>query len=71
MFDGQKEEADYKNMMNELQTKADEARIKGKPSTAKEYQEFKKMQYEYIEKLSEYVPKLLKNESFFEMAFKN
>lgn len=71
LFDGQKETADYKNMMNDLKTVADEARNKGEPSTAKEYQEFKKIQYKYVETLSKYVPTLLKNEKFFKSAFKN
>lgn len=71
LFDGQKETADYKDMMNDLKTVAEEARNKGEPSTAKEYQDFKKIQYEYVDTLSKYVPTLLKNEKFFKSAFKN
>ena len=71
LFNGQKETDDYKNMMNELQSVADEARTKGEPSTVKEYQEFKKIQYKDVETLSKYVPTLLKNEKFFKSAFNN
>lgn len=70
LFDDQKETTDYKNMINDLQAVADKARNKGEPNTAKEYQDFKKIQYEYVEALSKYVPTLLKNEKFFKSAFK-
>ena len=70
LFDGQKESTDYEQMMKELQSVAGKARTKGVPTTAKEYQEFKKIQYEYMDTLSKYVPTLLKNEKFFKSAFK-
>ena len=71
LFDGQKETADYESMMDELQSVANEARSKGEPTTAKEYQAFKEIQYKYMAALSQYVPTLLKNEKFFKSAFKN
>ena len=71
LFNNQKENADYKSMMNELKSVADEARVKGEASTVKEYQVYKKIQYEYVEILSEYVPKLLKREKFFNSTFTN
>ena len=70
LFDGQKESTDYEKMIEKLQSVANEARNKGEPTTAKEYQEFKKIQYEYVDVLSKYVSTLLKNEKFFKSAFK-
>ena len=70
LFEGQKESTDYEKMIEKLQSVANEARNKGEPTTAKEYQEFKKIQYKYVDALSKYVPTLLKNEKFFKSAFK-
>ena len=70
LFDGQKETANYKDMMRELQYVTDEARKMDSGSSAKEYQAMKEVQYKYMEALSTYVPKLLKNEKFFKSAFK-
>lgn len=65
LFAEQKEKEVYKEMMNKLRTTADSARIKGDAKKGKEYLEMKKIQYEYVETLSTYVPILLKNETFF------
>lgn len=65
LFADQKESSEYNSMMNQLQSVADNARMKGNAGGVKEYQEAKKIQYEYVETLSEYVPKLLENEKFF------
>ena len=70
LFEGQKESTDYEKMIEKLQSVANEARNKGESTTAKEYQEFKKIQYKYVDALSKYVPALLKNEKFFKSAFK-
>lgn len=70
LFDGQNETANYKDMMRELQYVTDEARKMDGGSSAKEYQAMKKVQYKYMEVLSTYVPKLLRNEKFFKSAFK-
>ena len=69
LFVNQKENKDYKNMMSELNEIASEARSVSGNSEWKVYMELKKYQYDYVEKLSEYVPKLLLNEEFFKSAF--
>lgn len=56
-------------MMGELQSVVYEVRNLGEPSNAKEYQKSKVVQYEYMEVLFQYVPKLLCNEKFFKSAF--
>lgn len=70
LFVGQKESANYKDMMRELQTVADEARNVGGMKKYEVYSALKEKQYDYMEVLSAYVPKLLSNEKFFKSAFK-
>lgn len=70
LFVDQKGSSEYKALMDKLQSVADDVRSMGKAEGAKEYQKVKKIQYEYVEILSEYVPKLLKNEKFFNDVFK-
>ena len=70
LFKNQKKSNDYKSMMNDLELIADEARNVSGDKDWKVYSELKKYQYEYVEKLSEYVPKLLSNEKFFNSVFK-
>ena len=70
LFEDQKNSSDYKVMMDELERIADEARSVSGDKEWKVYSELKKYQYEYVEKLSEYVPKLLSNEKFFNSVFK-
>lgn len=64
LFANQTDTTEYKEMIDNLSMIADEARnISGTES--KLYVELKKYQYDYIETLAEYVPKLLANEPFF------
>lgn len=70
LFKNQKNSSDYKSMMNDLDLIADEARNISGDKDWKVYSELKQYQYEYVEKLSEYVPKLLSNEKFFNSVFK-
>ena len=70
LFESQKETADYKAMMRELQVVADEARNVGGTKDWKVYLDLKECQYDYMETLSEYVPKLLAKEKFFKSVFK-
>lgn len=72
LFAGQKESTAYKSMMNDLNVIANEARGVGNQGE-KEFQRYQKLkicQYDYVEKLSEYVPKLLEKEAFFKEVFK-
>lgn len=55
--------------MNNLNQIADEARKVGSGKDWKDYSELKKYQYDYVSVLSEYVPKLLAKESFFNAVF--
>ena len=57
-------------MMNELNLIADEARNVNGNKDWQIYAELKQYQYDFVEKLIEYVPGLLANESFFKAAFK-
>ena len=69
LFKNQKNSSDYKSMMNDLELIADEARNVSGDKDWKVYSELKQYQYEYVEKLTEYVPKLLANEKFFKSVF--
>lgn len=67
LFVQQNETAYFKSMINDLELIAVEARNVSGGTDAKTYIKLKKYQYEYIEALSEYVPKLLDNEEFFDI----
>ena len=70
LFAKQKSSTEYKSMMNELNLIADEARNVGGNKDWQIYAELKQYQYDFVEKLIEYVPELLAKESFFKAAFK-
>ena len=70
LFSDQKNSSTYKTMMNELDLIAGKARSIGGDSEWKYYMAMKECQYEYVEKLSLYVPELLSNEKFFAKIFK-
>lgn len=70
LFKNQKETADYKDMMRELQSVADEARNVNGTKDWEIYSKLKEYQYKYVEILSNYVPRLLKKEKFFKSTFK-
>lgn len=71
LFAEQKESSTYKTMMNDLNVIANEARSVGNQGEKEfqRYQKLKECQYDYVEKLSEYVPKLLAQENFFKSVF--
>lgn len=69
LFINQKDSAEYKAMINDLDLIADEARTVGGDKSWKVYAELKQYQYDYMETLCEYVPKLLAKEAFFTSAF--
>lgn len=69
LFADQKSNKTYKNMMNELDDIADGARNVSGKNDYQIYSELKKCQYDYIEVLTEYVPKLLEKEKFFNKTF--
>lgn len=69
LFRNQKETADYRDMKRELQVIADKARSVGGTKDWKKYLDIKECQYDYLETLSEYVPKMLKKETFFKSVF--
>ncbi len=69
LFASQKDTADYKSMIQNLDSKADEARRVGDDKSWKVYTKLKQYQFDYMEILSEYVPKLLAKESFFQSVF--
>lgn len=69
LFINQKDTAEYKAMINDLDLIADEARTVGGDKSWKVYAELKQYQFDYMEILCEYVPKLLAKESFFRSAF--
>lgn len=71
LFSKQKSSAEYKSMMNDLKQIADEARNVGGNKDWQIYGKLKKCQYDFVEKLIEYVPELFAKESFFKAAFKN
>lgn len=57
-------------MMLELDSIANEARNISGNEGWKVYANLKQYQYDYLQALAEYVPKLLANEEFFTSAFK-
>ena len=69
LFANQKNSADYTSMMNELDSVADEARNVSGNNDWQIYSKLKQYQYQYLQVLSEYVPRLLANEDFFTSAF--
>lgn len=69
LFNNQKESAEYKAMINDLNHIADEARTVGGDKNWKEYAQLKRYQFDYMETLCAYVPKLLAEEPFFQSAF--
>lgn len=71
LFEDQNKTETYKNMMREIDEVAREARaVDSQPNCAAEYIELKRLQYEYLNVLKRYVPKLLEKEDFFKKAFK-
>ena len=70
LFVDQKSNIDYKAMMNELDSVADEARNVSGNKDWQVYSNLKQYQYKYLQVLSEYVPKLLAKETFFNSVFK-
>lgn len=69
LFINQKDSLEYKSMINSLDLIADEARTVGGDKSWKVYAELKQYQFDYMATLSEYVPKLLEKESFFQTGF--
>ena len=69
LFENQKNNSDYTTMMNELDSVADAARNVSGNKEWQVYSELKQRQYEYLQVLTQYVPKLLSNEKFFTSAF--
>lgn len=69
LFANQKNNIEYKTMMNELDSVADEARNVSGNKDWQVYSKLKQYQYEYLQILSVYIPKLLANENFFKSAF--
>lgn len=71
LFADQKNNSDYTSMMSELDSVADAARNVSGNKDWQVYSELKQRQYEYLQVLTQYVPKLLSNEKFFTSAFGN
>lgn len=71
LFANQKNNSDYTPMMSELDSVADAARNVSGNKDWQVYSELKQCQYEYLQVLIQYVPKLLSNEKFFTSAFGN
>lgn len=69
LFSEQKESTQYRNMMNELTIIENETRRISGNKDVKGYQKLKEQQYKYVDCLSKYIPKLLKNEEFFSNKF--
>lgn len=69
LFSNQKESAKYKAMINNLNYIADEARTVSGDKNWKVYAQLKRYQFDYMETLCEYVPKLLAEEPFFQSVF--
>lgn len=70
LFADQKNNADYASLMNELGTVADEARNVSGNKDWQVYSALKQCQFKYVQVFSEYVPKLLAKEAFFNSVFK-
>lgn len=69
LFNNQKGTAEYKAMIDDLNHIADEARTVGGDKNWKVYAQLKQYQFDYMETLCEYVPKLLAEEPFFQSVF--
>lgn len=69
LFVNQKNNSDYTTMMGELDLVADAARNVSGNKDWQVYSALKRHQYEYMQVLIQYVPKLLSNEKFFTSAF--
>lgn len=70
LFADQKNNVAYTTMINELDCVADEARNVSGNKEWQRYSALKQCQYKYVQVLSEYVPKLLAKEEFFNSVFK-
>jgi len=70
LFVDQKDTNEYKTMINDLELIANDARNVGGDKSWDVYKNLKKYQYDYVKKLSEYVPNLLAKEEFFNEVFK-
>lgn len=71
LFDDPENKNTYKAMTDDITSIANEARaIKYQENDAKYYIELKKYEYDYLEVLESYVPRLLEKEEFFQSAFK-
>lgn len=71
LFEDQKTSSTYTSMINEISSIAVDARVIGKneKSNAQQYALMKSYEYEYMEVLKSYVPKLLEKEDFFKSVF--
>ena len=70
LFEDQKNKKTYQKMMNEIKSVANKAHeIEYQEDSARYYIELKKYEYDYLEVLKSYVPRLLKKEKFFQSAF--
>ena len=72
LFEDQKTSGLYIQMMNDINSIANEARaiVNSNDNTANKYIKLKQCQFKYFEVLKIYVPLLLSNEEFFNKAFK-
>ena len=72
LFEDQKSSGMYSSMMNKINSIAVGARSIDKDgnNTAQNYASMKKYEYEYLDALKNYVPKLLEKEDFFSSVFK-
>ena len=70
LFANQQRSSEYSAMMNDLATIATAARNVSGEKDWQVYSKLKQYQYEYVSKLSEYVPRLLEKEAFFQSAIK-
>lgn len=71
LFEDQKGSRMYSSMMSKLKEVSSTARNVGNTGAnqGQQYIQLNKCKYQYFEALKEYVPKLLKKESFFKSAF--
>ena len=71
LFEDQKSSGIYASLMNDINSIAVGARSLDKDgySTAQYYVSMKKKEYEYLDALKSYVPKLLEKEDFFSSVF--
>lgn len=71
LFEEQKESMTYISMIQEMDSIANEAReICGDVGTdAKSYQVLKRLEYQYLDVMKSYIPKLLGKEDFFQKVF--